>query len=319
MSNEAARTYRGMPFRRLGRSGLDVPRVSLGLWHNFGEAADAETCRSIVAGAFDLGITWFDLANNYGPPPGAAETRFGQLLRELPRDELLLSTKAGYHMWDGPYGSWGSRKHLVASLDQSLRRLGVDYVDVYYHHRPDPVTPLAETLQALDDLRRAGKALYTGISNYDSGQVAEVVAVSAELGISPPVVNQCRHNLLQPGFDLDQRRVAAGIGMGLVAFSPLAQGLLTDRYRDGVPPDSRASRGVEGTGSITTSNVESSAEAVGEHARAAAELGVSLQEYALAWALHGGDSAVVGVSRLEQLQQLCAAAALDLSPVPASG
>jgi L-glyceraldehyde 3-phosphate reductase len=290
-----------MPFRYLGRSGLQVPRISLGLWHNFGSNADVDVCRSIVHRAFDLGVTCFDLANNYGPPPGHAEELFGRILGELPRDEVLIATKAGYEMWNGPYGNWGSRKHLIASLDQSLGRLGVDYVDIFYHHRPDPGTPLSETVLALDQLRASGKTLYTGISNYDAAQTREVAAVAAGLGVEGPIVDQCRHNLLQPGIDDDLVDVAAERGIGLVAFSPLAQGLLTGRYQRGIPPDSRAGGG---SGFLTEEQVHSNASAVKRYAAVALELGLPLQELALAWVLRGDiASAIVGASSVDQVEQ----------------
>jgi len=247
MSWQAAENrYEGVPYVRAGRSGLQLPAVALGLWHNFGLEADFERQREIVRTAFDHGITHFDLANNYGPPPGSAETNFGRLL-DLDlrpyRDEIIVATKAGYTMWPGPYGDWGSRKYLVASLDQSLKRMGLDYVDVFYHHRPDPNTPLEETMAALDYIVRSGRALYAGISNYNGAQTRAAAAELRRLG-TPCIVNQSKYSMLvrQPEADLLPALEEEGIGG--VAFSPLAQGLLTDRYLGGVPADSRVAAGV---------------------------------------------------------------------------
>jgi L-glyceraldehyde 3-phosphate reductase len=242
----AADRYATMPYVPCGRSGLRLPAVSLGLWHNFGAAADLETARAIVRTAFDHGVTCFDLANNYGPPPGSAETQFGKLLDldlRPHRDEIVVCTKAGYTMWPGPYGDWGSRKYLVASLDQSLKRMGLDYVDVFYHHRPDPNTPLAETMAALDYIVRSGRALYVGISNYSGAQTRAAAAELRRLG-TPCIVNQSRYSMFMRTVETDLLPVLDDEGIGGVAFSPLAQGLLSDRYLGaGVPADSRAAGG----------------------------------------------------------------------------
>lgn len=243
----AAGRYAAMPYPHCGSSGLRLPAASLGLWHNFGAAADFETQRAIVRTAFDNGITCFDLANNYGPPPGSAESNFGRLL-ELDlrpyRDEIVVCTKAGYTMWPGPYGDRGSRKYLVASLDQSLKRMGLDYVDIFYHHRPDPDTPLEETMAALDHIVRSGRALYVGISNYDGEQTRRAATELRRLG-TPCIVNQSKYSMLVRGVETGLLPVLEQEGIGGVAFSPLAQGLLSDRYLGGdLPPDSRAAGGV---------------------------------------------------------------------------
>jgi len=229
-------------FRRCGRSGLKLPLISLGLWHNFGGADSYENSRAIVRRAFDLGITHFDLANNYGPPPGSAEENFGRMLRTdlvHHRDELIISTKAGYDMWPGPYGDFGSRKYLLASLDQSLHRLGLDYVDIFYHHRPDPETPLEETMGALAHAVRSGKALYVGLSNYDHRQAARAIAILRELG-TPCLIHQPRFNLLDRWPEAELLPLLEKEGIGCIPFSPLAKGLLTNRYFSGIPADSRA-------------------------------------------------------------------------------
>ncbi|WP_323145017.1 aldo/keto reductase [Massilia phyllosphaerae] len=239
--------YAAMPYPHCGRSGLRLPAVSLGLWHNFGADADFERQRAIVRTAFDQGVTCFDLANNYGPPPGSAETNFGRLLEadlRPYRDEIVVCTKAGYTMWPGPYGDWGSRKYLVASLDQSLKRMGLDYVDVFYHHRPDPHTPLEETMAALDWIVRSGRALYAGISNYNGEQTRQAAAGLRRLG-TPCIVNQSKYSMLVRAAEADLLPVLEQEGIGGVAFSPLAQGLLSDRYLGGsLPGDSRAAGGV---------------------------------------------------------------------------
>jgi L-glyceraldehyde 3-phosphate reductase len=241
----APQRYEAMRYRRCGRSGLKLPAVSLGLWHNFGGVDAYENARAIVRTAFDHGITHFDLANNYGPPPGSAEENFGRLLRDdlAPyRDELVISSKAGYTMWPGPYGDWGSRKYLVASCDQSLKRMGLDYVDVFYHHRPDPHTPLEETMGALAHLVRSGKALYVGLSNYPADLTREASALLSQMGV-PCLIHQPRYNLLDRWIEPQLLPTLKDLGIGCIAFSPLAQGLLTDRYLGGeVPADSRAAR-----------------------------------------------------------------------------
>ena len=234
--------YETIPYRRCGDSGLKLPAFSLGLWHNFGDTAPYENMRAMCRTAFDHGITHFDLANNYGPEPGAAETNFGKLYRDdfAPyRDELILSTKAGYTMWDGPYGDWGSRKYLLASLDQSLKRMGVEYVDIFYHHRMDPNTPLEETMGALEQAVRSGKALYAGLSNYDGPTLEKAAAILKELHV-PFVINQNRYSIFDRTIENNGLLETAGkLRKGLITFSPLAQGMLTDRYLNGIPADSR--------------------------------------------------------------------------------
>src|SRR5438552_8102743 len=235
--------YESMTYRRTGRSGLLLPAVSLGLWHNFGGVDTLENARAMIHRAFDLGITHFDLANNYGPPPGSAEENFGRILAQdlAPyRDELVISTKAGYDMWPGPYGEWGSRKYLLASLDQSLRRLGIDYVDIFYSHRFDPETPLEETMGALDSAVRQGKALYVGISSYSATKTREAHAILHELG-TPLVIHQPSYSMLNRWIEPELLDTLGELGVGCICFSPLAQGMLTDRYLDGVPAGSRAS------------------------------------------------------------------------------
>src|SRR5271154_7459446 len=229
-------------YRRCGRSGVKLPLISLGLWHNFGANDSFNTARAIVCRAFDLGITHFDLANNYGPPDGAAEETFGRILRKdlaKWRDELIISTKAGYYMWPGPYGEWGSRKYLLSSLDQSLKRMGLEYVDIFYSHRPDPETPIEETMAALDMAVRSGKALYAGISNYDPEQTSRAIAVLKQLG-TPCLIHQMKYSMFERTPELGLFATLSAEGVGAIAFSPLAQGLLTDRYLGGIPADSRA-------------------------------------------------------------------------------
>ena len=306
--------FRGMPFARLGTSGVLVPTVSLGLWNNFGADADDETCRRIVFEAFDRGVTHFDLANNYGPPPGSAEERFGKILKHLPRDEVTISTKAGYLMWEGPYGDGGSRKYLLASLDQSLRRLQVDYVDVFYHHRPDPDTRLDETMGALDSAVRMGKALYPAISNYDAERTRLAVACVEQNGFGPLLVNQSKYNLFQRHIEDDLLSAATEAGMGVVAFSPLAQGLLTDRYLGGIPPGSRAAKGDGYSGALTEGQVTEEALARVRALQEVAERrGQTLAQLAIAWTIReqpGGRvaSAIIGTSSVEQLVENLAAA-----------
>ena len=236
--------YGAMTYNRCGKSGLKLPAISLGLWHNFGFDHPADTGRAICRRAFDLGITHFDLANNYGPPPGSAETAFGDILRgdfAGLRDELIISTKAGYTMWDGPYGDWGSRKYLRASLDQSLKRMGLDYVDIYYHHRPDPETPLEETMGALADAVKSGRALYAGLSNYKADQTRQAAAILKSLGV-PLLIHQPNYNMFNRWVESELLAVLAEVGAGCIPFSPLAQGLLTNRYLQGIPTDSRANK-----------------------------------------------------------------------------
>ena len=236
--------YDAMVYRRCGKSGLKLPAISLGLWHNFGGVDTLENQRAILRRAFDLGITHFDLANNYGPPPGSAEENFGRIFKDdftAWRDHLIISSKAGYWMWPGPYGEWGSRKYLVASLDQSLKRMGLEYVDIFYHHRPDPETPLEETMRALDHLVRSGKALYAGISNYPADKTREAAKILRELG-TPCLIHQPSYNMFNRWIEGDLLNALEDEGVGCIPFSPLAQGLLTDRYLNGIPADSRAAK-----------------------------------------------------------------------------
>jgi L-glyceraldehyde 3-phosphate reductase len=296
--------YDQMTFRRCGMSGLKLPVVSLGLWHNFGGVDALENGRKIVLRAFDLGITHFDLANNYGPPPGSAEESFGRILRsDLSgyRDEISISTKAGYPMWPGPYGDWGSRKYLLASLDQSLKRMGLDYVDVFYSHRFDPETPLEETMGALAQAVRSGKALYAGVSNYPPDKTMEAVRILKSLGI-PLLIHQVKYSMLvreaeQELFDLLERE-----GVGCIAFSPLAQGLLTDRYLEGIPGDSRASKshGFLRPEDITGEKLSK----IRALQTVALKRGQSLAQMAIAWVLTKPvmTSALIGASRVEQLE-----------------
>ncbi len=291
-----------MTYRRCGNSGLMLPAISLGLWQNFGGQADPEAARTVVTGAFDAGITYFDLANNYGPPPGSAEENFGRILSSglrSHRDEMVVATKAGYTMWPGPYGDWGSRKYLVASCDQSLRRMGLDYVDIFYSHRYDPETPLEETMGALDYIVRSGRALYAGLSNYPPDMFVEAVGILKRLG-TPCVVDQVRYSMLlrdraEALFGLHTRH-----GVGCVSFSPLAQGILAGRYLNGIPEGSRASRG----GTLDTALIEDNMPRVAALAEMASARGQSLAQMAIAWQLTDNrvTSVIVGVSSLAQLR-----------------
>ena len=296
--------YEGMEYRRSGRSGLQLPAISLGLWHNFGHDRDYEIGRSIARRAFDLGILHFDLANNYGPPYGSAEENFGRILRDdlRPyRDELIVSTKAGYDMWPGPYGEWGSRKYLLASLDQSLGRMGLDYVDLFYSHRFDPETPLEETIGALDTAVRQGKALYVGISSYSAAKTREAAAIARELG-TPIVIHQPSYSMLNRWIEPELLDALEAEEIGCIAFSPLAQGMLTDRYLDGIPADSRAGR--EGTALSSDRLTEQSLAKVRALNEIAAGRGQSLAQMAIAWVLRDPrvTSALVGASSVEQLE-----------------
>jgi L-glyceraldehyde 3-phosphate reductase len=303
--------YDTMTYRRAGRSGLRLPAISLGLWHNFGAARPMEVQQAILRRAFDLGVTHVDLANNYGPPAGAAEENFGRILATdlaAYRDELVISTKAGYYMWPGPYGEWGSRKYLLSSLDQSLRRMGLEYVDIFYHHRPDPDTPLEETMSALDAAVRAGKALYVGISNYDAAQTTAAAAILRELG-TPLLIHQPSYSMLNRWIERDRLLDAlAAAGAGCIAFSPLAQGLLTDRYLDGIPADSRVRTSAFLNESDLTDATLAKVRALGE---IAARRGQSLAQLALAWALRDPrmTSLVIGASSVAQLEANVAALA----------
>jgi L-glyceraldehyde 3-phosphate reductase len=308
--------YRSMQYRRTGRSGLKLPALSLGLWQNFGADAPIERQRAIVRRAFDLGITHFDLANNYGPPYGAAEENFGRLLAtELAghRDELVLSTKAGYDMWPGPYGIWGSRKYLLASLDQSLKRMGLEYVDIFYSHRFDPETPLEETMGALDTAVRQGKALYAGVSSYSGQRTKEAIAILRRLG-TPLLIHQPSYSMLNRWIEQDLLEVLGDEGIGCIVFSPLAQGLLTDRYLEGVPTGSRGSHpGSFPTDTLTEANLEK-IRALNQIAK---RRGQTLAQMAVAWTLRNPvvTSALVGASSVAQLEQNVAALDnLEFSP-----
>ena len=300
----ASGRYETIPYRRCGRSGLKLPAISLGLWHNFGHDRPLQTQRDITRRAFDLGITHFDLANNYGPPYGSAEENFGRLLAtdfRPYRDELVISTKAGYDMWPGPYGEWGSRKYLLSSLDQSLARMGLDYVDIFYSHRFDPETPLEETVGALDSAVRAGKALYVGISSYSSERTAEAARLLRELG-TPLLIHQPSYSMLNRWIEedglLDTLEEA---GAGCIAFSPLAQGLLTDKYLKGVPADSRAAQGKSLDPGTLDENRLNRVRALND---IAARRGQSLAQLALAWALRDSrvTSVLIGASSVAQLE-----------------
>ena len=295
--------YEHMPYRRCGRGGLKLPAVSLGLWHNFGDVDALANGRAILRLAFDSGITHFDLANNYGPPPGSAEINFGRILREdfrSYRDELIISTKAGYHMWEGPYGEWGSKKYLVSSLDQSLQRMGLDYVDIFYHHRPDPDTPLAETMAALDLIVRQGKALYVGISNYEPAEAAEAIRLLRELG-TPCLIHQPKYSMFERWVEGGLLELLEQEGVGCIPFSPLAQGLLTDKYLKGIPADSRVAKGV---GFLQESHITPERHKQIQHLNELAQSrGQSLAQMALAWLLKDPHvtSVLIGASKPEQL------------------
>ncbi|WP_160034478.1 L-glyceraldehyde 3-phosphate reductase [Paenibacillus sp. An7] len=303
IANEAR--YETMTYNRLGRSGLKLPAISLGLWHNFGGINSLENGREMIRTAFDLGITHFDLANNYGPPPGSAEEMFGQIITSdlLPyRDELVISTKAGYHMWPGPYGEWGSRKYLISSLDQSLKRMGLDYVDIFYSHRFDPETPLEETMQALDHIVRSGKALYVGISNYSADQTKEAVRILNGLG-TPLLIHQPRYSMLDRWIENGLQDVLEENGVGSIAFCPLEQGVLTSKYLNGIPDNSRAkSSSVFLNENQITPQTLRKVRALNQ---IAASRGQSLAQFALAWVLRGGKvtSALIGASRPGQIKE----------------
>jgi L-glyceraldehyde 3-phosphate reductase len=303
--------YDTIQYRRSGKSGLRLPAISLGLWHNFGGVDAFENSRAMVRRAFDLGITHFDLANNYGPPPGSAESNFGEILRldlKPHRDELIVSTKAGYTMWDGPYGDWGSRKYLLASLDQSLKRMGLEYVDIFYSHRPDPNTPIEETMAALDQAVRSGKALYAGISNYDPAQTAAAVRTLRICGTTC-LIHQPKYSMFNRWVENGLLDVLGEEGVGAIAFCPLAQGLLTDRYLKGIPEGSRASKP---HGFLKKNDIdEHRLIQIGALNEIAAGRGQSLAQMALAWVLRDPrmTSALIGASRVEQIEQNVAALA----------
>ncbi|EOZ3162870.1 aldo/keto reductase [Yersinia enterocolitica] len=299
----ASSRYQEMEYHRCGRSGLMLPAISLGLWHNFGDSTLYENSRNLIHRAFDHGITHFDLANNYGPPPGSAELNFGRILQQdlRPyRDELIISSKAGYTMWPGPYGDWGSKKYLVASINQSLQRMGLDYVDIFYHHRPDPNTPLEETMAALDLLVRQGKALYVGLSNYPAAQTRQACEILAQLG-TPCLIHQPKYSMFERWIEADLQDTLDEYGVGSIAFSPLAGGLLTDRYLAGIPLDSRAA-----SDSKFLNPEQLSAEKLAKVRQLnelALDRGQKLSQMSLAWVLRGGrvTSALIGASKISQI------------------
>lgn len=301
--------YESMKYNRVGRSGLKLPAISLGLWHNFGGVNQFENGRDMIHKAFDLGITHFDLANNYGPPGGSAEEMFGQVLKKdlKPfRDELVISTKAGYYMWPGPYGEWGSRKYLISSLDQSLNRMGLDYVDIFYSHRFDPDTPLEETMMALDQIVRSGKALYVGISSYSAEKTAEAVAILKQLG-TPLLIHQPSYSMLDRWIENGLQDVLDESGVGSIAFCPLAQGMLTSKYLNGIPENSRAANP---NGFLQEEQITPEAlRKIRALNQMAAARGQSLAQFALAWVLRGGrvTSALIGASRASQIEENVAA------------
>lgn len=296
--------YEKMTYNRAGRSGLKLPAISLGLWHNFGGIDVLENGRAMLRRAFDLGITHFDLANNYGPPPGSAEETFGRVLREdlRPyRDEMIISTKAGYYMWPGPYGEWGSKKYLVSSLDQSLKRMGLEYVDIFYHHRPDPDTPLEETMSALDLVVRQGKALYVGLSNYRPEETRAAAKILKELG-TPCVIHQPSYSMMNRWIEEGLQDVLQEEGIGSIVFSPLEKGILTDRYLGGIAPDSRAAGP-----SVFLRPEDLTGERIGQVKRLndlAAARGQKMSQMALSWVLRGGKvtSALIGASKVSQIE-----------------
>jgi L-glyceraldehyde 3-phosphate reductase len=301
--------YDRMTYRRSGRSGLMLPAISLGCWHNFGDGDDQGEARAMLRRAFDLGITHFDLANNYGPPPGSAETNVGRILKQdftAHRDELIISTKAGYYMWPGPYGEWGSRKYLLASLDQSLKRLGLDYVDIFYSHRPDPNTPLEETMGALEQAVRQGKAIYAGISSYNSQATAASCRILNDAGVAL-TIHQPSYSMLNRWVEADLVETTGKLGIGMIVFCPLAQGLLTAKYLKGIPADSRAAKP---TGALKAEQItEDKLGRVRKLNDLAADRGQTLAQMALAWVLRDErvTSALIGASRVSQVEENVAA------------
>lgn len=294
-----------MIYRRCGKSGLQLPVVSLGLWHNFGDVDDFQTAKEIIFKSFDLGITHFDLANNYGPPPGSAESNFGKILKKemnSHRDEMIISSKAGYYMWEGPYGEWGSKKYLVSSLDQSLKRLQLDYVDIFYHHRPDPLTPLEETMSALDLIVRHGKALYVGISNYGAEQTREAYSILKKLG-TPVLIHQPKYSMFVRWVEEGLISTLEELGVGCISFSPLAQGLLTKKYFNGIPKNSRAAKkyGFLKKDDVTPEVVEK----VKSLDKIAQQRGQTISQLALAWVLRHKTmtSVLVGASSAKQIEE----------------
>jgi len=297
--------YSSMTYRRCGKSGLLLPAISLGLWHNFGDVDDFDNCRKIILRAFDLGITHFDLANNYGPPPGSAEINFGKILEndlKDHRDELVISTKAGYYMWPGPYGEWGSRKYLISSLDQSLKRMKTDYVDIFYSHRPDPDTPLEETMSALDHVVRQGKALYAGISNYSAAQTSTAAKILDTLG-TPCLIHQPKYSMFERWIEEKLLDILENKGIGCIPFSPLAQGLLTEKYFKGIPKGSRASKphGFLKKKQITDDKIIK----VKQLKCIAEKRGQTMAQFALAWILKDRriTSVLIGASSIQQLEE----------------
>lgn len=309
--------YEEMQYRRVGNSGLKLPAISLGLWHNFGDVDNLTRQKEVLFRAFDRGITHFDLANNYGPPAGSAEENFGRILHDdlkAYRDEMIISSKAGYYMWPGPYGEWGSKKNIIASCDQSLRRLQLDYVDIFYHHRPDPDTPMEETAQALDLLVRQGKALYIGVSNYSAEQTQQITQIFRELK-TPFIIHQPRYNMLDRWIEDGLTEVLEKEQLGAIVFSPLAQGVLSDRYLNGIPQDSRAAR--TSSPFLTPEKVEGTLAVVKQLNEVAKKRGQTLAEMALAWNLRQATiaSVLIGASRVSQLEDnLKALAHLDFTP-----
>jgi L-glyceraldehyde 3-phosphate reductase len=305
----AENRYTTMKYNRTGKSGLLLPAISLGLWHNFGSTTSFEQSRNLARCAFDLGITHFDLANNYGPEAGSAEATFGKILKgdfAAYRDELIIATKAGYGMWPGPYGDWGSKKYLVASLNQSLNRMGLDYVDIFYHHRPDPNTPLEETMDALDHIVRQGKALYVGISNYNAEQTKRAGEILTKQG-TPFIIHQVKYSMFERSFEKGLSKELESQGKGSIAFSPLAQGMLTDKYLSGIPEDSRAA----GASVFLNKNsiTEEKLQMINKLNEIAKERGQSLAQMALAWVLREGHltSALIGASKESQIKDCVAA------------
>lgn len=310
--------YEAIPYARCGRSGLKLPRISLGLWHNFGGIDPLDNQRAMLRRAFDLGITHFDLANNYGPPPGSAEENFGRLLREdfaAHRDELIISTKAGYHMWNGPYGEWGSRKYLLASLDQSLKRMGLPYVDIFYHHRPDPDTPLEESMGAVADAVKSGRALYAGVSNYNAAQTRQAAAILKSLGV-PLLIHQPVYNMFNRWVEPELLPALTEVGAGCIPFSPLAQGLLTNRYLQGIPNDSRAHKpsGFLQSEAITPA-VLAKIRALNDLAQ---QRGATLAQFATLWLLRRPEitTVLIGASKVAQIDDIHSG--LKLAPLSAA-
>jgi len=310
--------YDSIPYARCGRSGLKLPRISLGLWHNFGGIDPIDNQRAMLRRAFDLGITHFDLANNYGPPPGSAEENFGRLMREdfaAHRDELIISTKAGYHMWNGPYGEWGSRKYLLSSLDQSLKRMGLPYVDIFYHHRPDPDTPMEESMGAVADAVKSGRALYAGVSNYTAAQTKQAAAILKSLGV-PLLIHQPVYNMFNRWVEPELLPALTEAGAGCIPFSPLAQGLLTNRYLKGIPDDSRAHKP---SGFLKSEQITP---AVLARIRALNDLaqqrGATLAQFATLWLLRRPEitSVLIGASKVAQIDDIHGA--LKLPPLTAA-